>query len=546
MRGPQASFLARRMRSSGLLLAGVLLTAFIAASLVAALAAFDVQALPQAAHRQLARSPGMSIVIIGLLNASMAGADTRAIRASMRAALEGAPYQLDEAVWSDPLAVTAPGGRASPQAEVAASAQVQANAALTAGSWPGPPRPGQPIPVALPETAAAGLGVAPGDLLTSRDRNTGARLRLRVSGLYRQRNPQAPYWSLDAIWTCSASIQHCFTIHGPIVASDAAFAPAGFAVDQTSWVVLPDTAAIGTGELAGVAARIEQAEGFLEGSAGLGGLVASSGMPAALEAADSDLVVARSLLAIGTLLLLLPAAGALALAARLLAGHRDEESALLSARGAARWQLARPALAEAVLIGAAAAAAGAFAGIRLAGLLASTGLLRSAGLRLSGMPREVWWSVLAVLLLCVVIMLWPALRPPAPGVARVRRGRQATLAAAAAAGGDIALLALAAIAVWELRDYSAVAPSASGRDPPGPDRRPPPAWSSAASRRRRLRPARSPRPSRMAARWRPGGPRRHLPAWPAWRPRPRPAVRPPWGPRPWSPAGGQPRPGHDS
>lgn len=462
MRGPQASILSRRMRSSGLLLASVLLTAFIAASLVAALATFDVQALPQAAHRQLARSPGMSMVIIGLLNASMAEADTRAIRASVRGALRGGPYQLDEAVWSDPLAVTAPGGRASPQAEVGASGQIKANATLAAGTWPGPPRPGQPIPAALPEAVAAGLHVLPGDLLALRDQNTGARLRLRVSGLYRQRNPQSPYWSIDAIWTCSASIQHCPTSHGPIVVSSAAFARAGFAVDQVSWVVLPDTASLDTGELASLAARIQQTEGFLQGSAELGGLVASSGMPAVLQATSSDLTVARSLLAVDMLLLLLPTAGALALAARLLARHRDEESALLSARGAARWQLARPALAEAVLVGTVATAAGAFAGTRLAGMLASTGLLRDAGLRLSGMPPEVWWSVLAVLVLCVVIMLWLALRPPAPGVARVRRGRQAALATATAAGADIALLAVAAIAVWELRNYSAVAPSASG------------------------------------------------------------------------------------
>jgi hypothetical protein len=462
MRGPQASILGRRMRSSGLLLAGVLLTAFIAASLVAALATFDVQVLPQAVHRQLARSPGMSMVIIGLLNANIAEADTRAIRASVGTALEGAPYQLDEVIWSDPLAVTVPGGRASPQAEVAAPDRIQANAALAAGTWPGPPRPGQPVPAAVPEAVAATLHVVPGDLLALRDQNTGARLRLRVSGLYRQRNPQAPYWGIDAIWTCGASVQRCPTSHGPIVVSSAAFARTGFAVDQASWVVLPDTAGLDTGELAGLATRIEQSEGFLQGSAGLGGLVASSGIPAALQATSSDLVVARSLLAIATLLLLLPAAGALALAARLLARHRDEESALLSARGAARWQLARPALVEAILVGTAATAAGAFAGTRLAGLLAGTWLLRDAGLRLSGMPPEVWWSALVVLVLCVVIMLWPTLRPPTPGIARVRRGRQAALATAAAAGGDIALLALAAIAVWELRNYSAVAPSASG------------------------------------------------------------------------------------
>lgn len=462
MRGPLASFLARRMRSSGVLLGGVLLTAFIAASLVGTLAAFDVQALPQAVHRQLARSPAMSIVIIGLLNAKTAAADTQAIRASMRTALEGGRYQLDEAIWSDPLAVTRPGGGASQQAEIAASGQIEANAALAAGAWPGPPDPGQPIPATLPAAVAAGFHVIPGDLLTLRDRNTGARLRLRVSGLYRQRNPRSPYWGIDAIWTCGASIKQCVTSHGPIVVSSAAFGLGGLAVDQASWVVRPDTASIGVGDLVSVAGQIERAQAFLQGSAQLGGLVTSSGMPAALTATSSDLEVARSLLVIGTLLLLLPAAGALALAARLLARHRDEESALFSARGAARWQLARPALAEAVLIGAVAAVAGAFAGARLAGLLADTGLLRGAGLRLSGMPAEVWWSVLPVLVLCVVIMLWSALRPAAPGVARARRGRQAALATAAETGGDIALLALAALAVWQLRDYSAVAPSASG------------------------------------------------------------------------------------
>jgi hypothetical protein len=55
------------MRSSWLLLVSLLLTVFIAASCVAGLAAFDAQALPQAIQRQLARSPGMSVVVIGLV-----------------------------------------------------------------------------------------------------------------------------------------------------------------------------------------------------------------------------------------------------------------------------------------------------------------------------------------------------------------------------------------------------------------------------------------------------------------------------------------------
>jgi hypothetical protein len=122
--GPAASFLAPRMRSSWLLLASLLLTAFIAASCVAGLAAYDAQAVPQAIQRQLARSPGMSVVIIGLVNARLADTDTQAIRSSVRAAFNGVPFQLDSAVWSEPLALAAPGGQTSAGAEVAAPGQL--------------------------------------------------------------------------------------------------------------------------------------------------------------------------------------------------------------------------------------------------------------------------------------------------------------------------------------------------------------------------------------------------------------------------------------
>jgi hypothetical protein len=463
--GPVASFLAPRMRSSWRLLASLVLTTFIASSLLAGLATFDAEALPQAIRQQLTRSPGMSVVVIGLLSARAADADTRAIDASVRAAFGRVPYRLDTALWSEPLALAAPGGQTSSGAEVAAAGQLQAHAKLAAGAWPAPPRPGRPIPAALPVTVAAQLGVAPGAVLALRDPSTGAKLRLRVSGLYRQRDPGARYWGIDQIWTCDGNIQGCFTRRGPIVVSPAAFGPAGLVVDQASWVALPDASHVGTGELAGLATRTARAEAFLQRSARLGGLVADSGMPAALTGARTDLTVARSLLAIDGLLLLLPAAGALVLVAGLLASHRAEEHALLSARGAARGQLARLALVEAIAVGAAAAAAGALAGSLLAAGLASTGLLRGAGVRLSGVPGQAWWSALAVLLLCVAIMVWPALRPSLPGAARVHRGRPPALAAAARTGGDVALLALGAAAVWELRAYSAGSGAANGIDP---------------------------------------------------------------------------------
>ena len=477
-RGPWASYLGRRIRSSGLLLAGVALTVFITTAAVTAVAAFGAQVLPQGANRQLARSPGVSMTVIGLVGARQAAADTAVIRAQADAALGGARYQLNSALWSDPLTITAPDGLASSGAEAAAPTQLTAHAALIAGRWPaargrggpgGPGGPGEPVETALPLPVASRLRVSPGAVLAVRDSNTGARTRLRVTGVYRQEDPAAPYWNLDAIWTCGASAVGCFTAGGPMVVAPGAFgsgapgAPGGFGVDQASWVMVPDSGAIPPADFGAVASRVTTTETFLQQYAPLGGLVVNGQLPADLTSAAGELTAARSLLAIGALLLLLPAAGALVLAGRLLAVRREEEHALLAARGATRWAMAGPALAESLLTAGVAAVAGVFAGTRAADLLARAGLLHGDGLTLAGIPGDAWWLAAVVLLLTAATVTYPVLRVPAPGATRVRRGRQAMLAGAAEAGFDVALLALAGLAVWQLHDYT---PSAgAGVDP---------------------------------------------------------------------------------
>ena len=465
-RGPWASYLGRRIRSSGLLLAGVALTVFITAAAATAVATFGTQVLPQGANRQLARSPGMSMTVIGLVGARQAAADTAVIRARAGAALGGARYQLDTALWSDPLTVTAPDGQASGGAEVASATQLTAHAALISGRWPAAGGPGEPVETALPLPVATRLRVSPGALLAVRDSNTGARTRLRVTGVYRQEDPAAPYWNLDAIWTCGAVAAGCFTAGGPMVVAPAALGSGtagGFSVDQASWVVVPDSGALPPADFGAVASRVTATETFLQHYAPLGGLVVNGQLPADLTSAAGELTAARSLLAIAALLLLLPAAGALVLAGRLLAVRREEEHALLAARGATRWAMAGPALAESLLTAAVAAVAGVFAGTRVADLLARTGLLHGDGLTLAGVPGDAWWLAAAVVALTAATVTWPVLRVSAPGATRARRGRQALLAGAAEAGGDLALLALAGLAVWQLHDYTPAA--GTGIDP---------------------------------------------------------------------------------
>jgi hypothetical protein len=163
--------------------------------------------------------------------------------------------------------------------------------------------------------------------------------------------------------------------------------------------------------------------------------------------------VARSLLAICAVLLFLLAAAALLAVARLLAGQREGESAMLTARGATRWQLVGLAAAEAIPL-----CAG-LGGRRRGSACCSPGWWR----RDRAGTGSAWLAGLAAAVaVAAVIMLVPALTTVAPGTARARRGRQAAISGVTRAGADLALVVLAVLAGWQLRHYSAVSAGANG------------------------------------------------------------------------------------
>jgi ABC-type antimicrobial peptide transport system permease subunit len=245
------------------------------------------------------------------------------------------------------------------------------------------------------------------------------------------------------------------------VVNPAAFR-SGLTASQASWFVLPSPSAMAHHDIGALAGSTTQVVTNLATLILPSGLQVTTRLPQLLDGIASNIVLARSLFTISALELLLVSAAGLVLAARLLASLRDEESALLRARGAARWQLTRPVLAEALVIGAVASAAGVLAGVRLTGVLASAGQLRLDSYQATGISSLAWLSALAMLALCVAVMAWPALRAVTPDAARIGQGRQARLAGVAWAGGDLAVLALAALAVWQLRGYSAVAHPAAG------------------------------------------------------------------------------------
>ena len=117
------------------------------------------------------------------------------IRSSFRSALGTAPCTLVSVRWSDQLALPRPHRKGTiPLIQAAVLGGVTAHTELTAGNWPGQPRRGRPIGVALPVTTARMLGLAVGDMLALRDSIARAPARIRVTGLFRVRDPRDPYW----------------------------------------------------------------------------------------------------------------------------------------------------------------------------------------------------------------------------------------------------------------------------------------------------------------------------------------------------------------
>jgi FtsX-like permease family len=472
VRGLGVSFLVRRASASWLLLACIAVTVLLTTGLAAAGWAFSARAVPGGALSALADPQGRVMGLSGEADTAEAASDSRLIRAKLGAAWPGVGFQMESALWADPLQLPSPAGVLTTQVQLASLEGISAQATLTAGEWPGPPRHGGPLPVALPAAAASRLHLTLGSVLTGDPQPSGAPISLQVTGLFRPRNPASLYWTLDLLPSSGISVQHysvstagqsesaIAVSYGPAVVNPAAFGGA-LTASQASWMVLPQAPAMARGNIGALSANTSDAISQLTVVLPEGLRVTSS-LPQLLDGIASTIVLARSLFTIAALELLLVAGAALVLAARLLASLREDESALLRARGATRRQLVRPVLAEAVVLGAAAGLAGVLSGTRLADVLAGVSHLRLDGYQGQGIAPLAWLWALAVLVLCAAVMAWPALHALTPGAAGLRRGRQARLAGIAWAGGDLALVALAAVSVWELRGYSAVAQPAAG------------------------------------------------------------------------------------
>ncbi|MFC5833657.1 FtsX-like permease family protein [Nonomuraea insulae] len=241
--------------------------------------------------------------------------------------------------------------------------------------------------------------------------------------------------------------------YGPFIVDLPDLLAGGSTIDRLEITAHPDLSAPTGRDLDAAAQAVLAADRRLAGT--LGDRVrierVASRFPSTLLAAhDQQQVTTAAVLAVAAIGIVLTAT-ALALAGRLTAGVRADETALLSALGFSRGRLALAALVEA---GALAVLAAAFAVPASSALHAGlTWLPPMAGAGLAVSPGVSGVQVLAVAggaLALATVLVVPSVRP-----AGDRRQRRELLARS---GADLLLVVFAAVGWWQLRDQ----PTGSG------------------------------------------------------------------------------------
>ncbi|MFI6659435.1 FtsX-like permease family protein [Streptomyces sp. NPDC050523] len=450
--GAVARFVVLRARAHRLLLAAALLTVLLTTAVLATLTAYS-GAIGDAALRHSLRSPenaaDSALIVKADVPAGGRAAADGTVRQGARRTFDGLPVTVQTLVRSGPYGLPR---SLQPPAERSGEPDLTYFAALdltqvriVSGRAP---RDGAGIEAALPQTAARRLGLKPGARLLLTDRLGGPKVRVTLTGLYRPARPDAPYWRLDDLGGRGVRTVG-FTTYGPLLAAPGVLGGGRVSAGQSAWLATADFSALTTARIGALREAAGAGGASLRGQPALRGTtVASTSLPDVLGRIERSLLVSRSTLLIVALQLALLAGCALLLVARLLSAERAGEVRLLRARGASRARVAALAALEALILAVPAVVCAPLLSGPLTRLLAGHGALARIGLRLdvpaAGRPG-VWLVAACVALGCALAVTLPALTVEGFGPVRAR-----ALPGPVRAGADLGLLAVAAVAYWQL------------------------------------------------------------------------------------------------
>uniref|UniRef100_UPI003C7A0565 FtsX-like permease family protein n=1 Tax=Streptomyces sp. rh79 TaxID=3028727 RepID=UPI003C7A0565 len=418
-------FVLLRVRAHRLLLTAALLAVLLTTCVLAGLTAFSGSMGDAALRHTLThRSAEQAALHVSadVDREERAEADS-AVRRAARDTFDGLPVTVRKLESSGPYAlpreVRAPAARRGQPDLTHLASLDRSRVRLVAGRMPdaGAGDAEKPVQVALPRTAAEALDLEPGSRLTLTDRLSEIPLRVEITGLYEASDLDDPYWRLDPLGGRGAR-KVVFTTYGPLLADPAVVGSGRVSAGPVSWLASADFRTVTTDRTEALRRASADGPGKLSDSAVFGdGATVRTSLPTVLDQIERALLVSRSTIMIVAVQLVLLAAYALLLVARLLSSERGGETELLRARGGSRGRIAGLAAVEALLLAVPAAVVAPLLAGPLTRLLADRSTLGRLGLQLDGgVDGTVWLVAGAVALACALAVVAPALAAGAGAV----------------------------------------------------------------------------------------------------------------------------------
>lgn len=447
-------FVLLRVRAHRLLLSAAVLAVLLTTSVLAALTAFSGSVGDAALRHTLTHGSAASaaLVVSASVDHEQRAEADEAVRKASRDAFDGLPVTVGKLESSGsyalPRSLQDPAARRGKEPDLTHFTSLDpSRVRITGGKAPAAADSAGPVQVALPVVAAEALKLKPGARLTVTDRLRDKKQRVLVTGVYEAADQSDPYWQLDPLGGRGVR-KLAFTTYGPLLTDPSVLASGVLGKGETSWLASADFAELTTGSMEGLRGASAGAPKALAAAPVFAsGVTARTSLPTVLDQLDRALLVSRSTLMIVAVQLVLLAAYALLLVARLLNSERDGERELLRARGGSRGRITSFAAIEALLLAVPAAVVAPLLAGPLTGLLAERSALSRIGLKVQeASTGTVWLVSAAVALACALAVVAPSLTAGSGG----RRTRAASLPGPVRAGADLGLLLIAAVAYWQL------------------------------------------------------------------------------------------------
>ncbi|MBO1417905.1 FtsX-like permease family protein, partial [Streptomyces sp. FH025] len=470
-------FVVRRLRGRLPLAAAVLLAVLITTAVLTALVAFN-SSVGRAGLRQSLQGPGharTTVVVTAEHGLDQRAKDEEALGSYRQKLFGDLPVRTDSLLRSRSYglpdgaradAARAGGAAAGQAAPVTGASAAKADLTvladldrgrvrLVAGAWPGaatgPVQSAAPQ-AAVPQVMLARLGLTeqalPADVQVT-GRLDGKPLTVRVTGVYRAADPFDPYWRIDPVGGREFQVGD-FTTYGPMMVDQSVFTAGGLPQSSRGWLLDADFAGVDQDTARAIGDR---APGLSDDLRKTANLAAQSELHDVIGELSASLLVARSTLLIGALQLAVLAGAALLLVVRLISTRQERENELLAARGASGARLGGFTALELLLLALPAAAFAPLLTPFLVRVLAGLGSSRQVALH-TGIGWTLWPVAVLCAVGCTALAIVPSLLRGAGAALRRRAGRrQAAVSGVARSGGDLAVLALAALAYQQLSQY---------------------------------------------------------------------------------------------